>query len=185
MGRCWIDPFDAGHDRPAGPCWHVRTAAGKPFARGVADKLWVSALHRALQGPRVAWLLGRPDEPLRPGRIVYRGCGTHDCVHPGHMRQGSPRQASIAAKRRGCANTPAKRAHLEALAASRRHIGAELQAWVYESGQTDAELGRVLGIDRKAIGRARRRESDARARLAAASVFRMGQFVGGEVCVAG
>lgn len=163
-----------------GPCWHLRRASGRPYGLGQEQKVWVASLGRAMRPTTAAFVLAFPDRKVQRGRRVYRGCCSHDCVNPGHLRVGSYRHAAAAAGRRGSWSTPGRLALNEQLSARWRadHWTEETKQWAIESPQNHAGAAWGLMVHRSTVAKvrqqARHRREQLREAAAWSSIFRVG-----------
>ena len=156
-GRCVIDAVTE--------CWHLRKADGKPMPRaGIRHVVWMHDSQSAVSATRAAWLLAGKAHPGR--KLVYRCCGSYDCINPEHLRVGSAKQRATAQRALGLTMTPAKLRANRENGLKRSRISAELRQWIAESPQTLVEVAHAVEVWPSYVGEIRRK-----ARSVPASVF--------------
>lgn len=173
--RSWIDPNDDGHGTKDGPCWHLRSATGRPLAPGA--RVWVHGTG-SIPVPRAAWSLAHPKGNVGKGRVCYRKCASADCANPAHIGVAVRSVAAKAAHNRGAYDTELRRQMIKRLAARRRKVTPEIEAWIVQSTLSGPKAAAALGLSINTIYKVRRaakarREHEQRVR-ALSSVFALG-----------
>lgn len=176
-GRCFVDPPEAGG------CWHLRTAYGRPVPHRPGQH---QALHvhdvGTMTAPRAALVLHRCEQTgvafasalAELGkRVVYRCCGTHDCVNPEHLRRGTRAQSILTAQRDGRVDMQKVARVAAETGRARARLTPEMQLWIVQSTQSGREVARAVGVCEQRISRIRV-QARRRAALAAPSVFALG-----------
>jgi predicted XRE-type DNA-binding protein len=162
--RCVVDATDSN------ACWHLKSARGKPMPTdGKAHCIWLHNFGR-MTATVAAWIVSRGHKPP-PGRIVFRGCESYDCVNPKHLKCGNHAALGRHVAKMGTAKNQPQRIAANAVNAKRRRKLTDEQArWARTCGLSQTEVAQVLGVSDSCIGDIRRglryRES-----YAAASVF--------------
>lgn len=135
--RCVID-HDSG-------CWRMRKADGT-FA-GQHHVVQHAETGKTYNAARLSWMLAHPKSklPARNG-VVWRCCGTPECVNPDHLRGGPKLMWGQHCKGSGILKTPAKRASAIKASRSRCVLTPELRQWLLESTQNNTDAAHGLGI---------------------------------------
>lgn len=139
-------------DRESG-CWRMRKANGT-FAG--PHHVVVNALTgKTTNAARLAWTWAHPRYSLPRGGVVWRCCGTPECVNPDHLRGGPKLMWGQHCKGSGILKTPAKRASAIKASRSRCVLTPELRQWLLESTQNNTDAAHGLGISHTRVSQIR------------------------------
>lgn len=132
-------------------CWRW---AGKASKRG--PKLHIrhaDGTYGLYLGRRAAAVIANGAMPLPRGKVAYPSdeCSFFDCVFPGHSLVGTRKQSQRAAAKRGCLETPARVAALNALQQAMRKVSREETAEIANGTESAAETAKRYGISKARV----------------------------------
>lgn len=173
-GRCVVDVCSG--------CWHLRTAHGRAIPHDGKRQMVHVHGHGVMTALQAVWVLKNGPQALQElretARVVYRCCGSHDCVRPGHVAAGHRRDAMRVQARLGVMCTAKHRATAAATGRARQVLTPELRVWMMESSQSAGAVAHAMGVGKGRIdtlrAEARKRARAGGAVPAVASVFELG-----------
>lgn len=165
--RCHCDP-DNG-------CWNWRMCSSKRGNAMAEQRVWLADERLSAPLPRAAWILGRKNNPLKPGEVVWRRCLNETCGNPMHMLKGTKAEWGAWASAKGYMRGRPERAIINRrikIDSGQSRLTMELAQWIRESQQTGRAIAQALGESESVISRARKGHSFAPARVASIFAWR-------------
>lgn len=159
-----------------GGCWHLRSPYGKPYLASDHKTPVVRVYGQGdMSATKASWLVSHGALPP-PGQIVYRVCGSHDCVNPAHLRCGTKADFGRFRAKSGIAKLTISARSLCVLGQTRlrqRKLTYEQAREIRASNESSHKLAPLFGVSASTIVaiRSGRRYRDV---TAGASVFAWG-----------
>ena len=137
-------------------CWHLRTANGRAMPSDKRHGLWLHG-HGRCTATRGAWLLEHGKFPQH-GSVVYRTCGSYDCVKPAHLMSSRRKVAIRHFFSAGHFDSPARKTAVAKFTASRPAavITQEMRGWLNDSSQSGVDVAHALGCSQSCANVLRR-----------------------------
>lgn len=137
-----------------GECWHLRTAHGKPQAKGGrVQRIWVHG-RGSVSVTRAVWELAH-GRPMPRGRRGVRMCRTYDCANPAHIRALTHSDAQRVIIGSAATMSPRRKLQLMLVQRSRRKLTADQLHEIRHSEVSAAALARRWQISPTTINAVR------------------------------